>query len=121
MLFVDPTAGQLLLGFVFAAVAAALSLASFVLLARRMKDARPDAKHPVKSGINPQGDACILLGIFPDFIGPEANYLPVTHSQQPEPTKIAQASNIGPPGPGTNRRFPPVAEIESAVRSTERE
>jgi hypothetical protein len=48
-------------------------LDDFVLLARRLKAANPDAVHPGKAVNNPMGKARFPHGIFPAFYGPEAS------------------------------------------------
>ena len=42
-------------------------LAAIMLLARPLKAASPDAKHPGKAEKNPQGKASFPLGFSPDF------------------------------------------------------
>ena len=48
-----------------------------MLLARRLKAAIPDAKHPGKARENPQGKVNFPPWDFPGFLGPEAHKLSV--------------------------------------------
>ena len=45
-----------------------------MLLARRPKDANPDAKHPGKAGESSQGKLALPWD-FPGFLGPETIYI----------------------------------------------
>ena len=47
-------------------------LDDLVLLARRLKAANPDAKHPGKAWEKSPRESELSLGDFPGFLGPEA-------------------------------------------------